>query len=59
MPSTITVGWVRKVSADIFGLVVFSTDPRGRLVTVTLMFASVIIGSIPRMGKTFSLRSVS
>ncbi|MGH3193795.1 MAG: hypothetical protein ACRDOL_42370, partial [Streptosporangiaceae bacterium] len=42
--------------ADVFAPVVFGTDPRGRAVTVTLMFASVIIGSIPRMGKTFLLR---
>jgi DNA segregation ATPase FtsK/SpoIIIE, S-DNA-T family len=46
----------KRGTADIFGPVVFATDPRGRLVTVTLMFASVIIGSIPRMGKTFLLR---
>ena len=30
--------------------------PAGPVVTVTLMFVSVIIGSIPRMGKTFLLR---
>lgn len=36
----------------------FGTDPRGRKVTLTLMFASMIIGSIPRMGKTFLLRLV-
>lgn len=32
------------------------TDPRGRKVDVTLMYASTAIGSIPRMGKTFTLR---
>ena len=42
---------VDPIARDVFG-----TDPRGRLVTLTLMFASVIIGSIPRMGKTFLLR---
>lgn len=46
----------RRGQADVFAPVVFGTDPRGRAVTVTLMFASVIIGSIPRMGKTFLLR---
>jgi S-DNA-T family DNA segregation ATPase FtsK/SpoIIIE len=46
----------KRGTADVFAAVVFATDPRGRLVTVTLMFASVIIGSIPRMGKTFLLR---
>jgi DNA segregation ATPase FtsK/SpoIIIE, S-DNA-T family len=34
----------------------FGYDPRGRPVTVLLMFASVLIGSVPRMGKTFLLR---
>jgi S-DNA-T family DNA segregation ATPase FtsK/SpoIIIE len=42
--------------ADLFGAVPFGTDQRGRLVTVTLMFANVVIGSIPRVGKTFALR---
>jgi S-DNA-T family DNA segregation ATPase FtsK/SpoIIIE len=46
----------RRGTADLFKPVVFATDPRGRVVSVTLMFASVIIGSIPRMGKTFLLR---
>lgn len=41
---------------DLFTGVPFGTDPRGRLVTITLMFASVVIGSIPRMGKTFAMR---
>jgi len=36
----------------------FGVDPRGRVVSLTLMFASMIIGSIPRMGKTFLLRLV-
>jgi DNA segregation ATPase FtsK/SpoIIIE, S-DNA-T family len=43
-------------TVDLFTPFPFGTDPRGRLVTLTLMFASMIIGSIPRMGKTFSLR---
>ena len=42
--------------ADLFGKVPFGTDQRGRLVEVTLMFASMVVGSIPRMGKTFSVR---
>ncbi len=46
----------RRGTADLFKPTVFATDPRGRQVTVTLMFASVIIGSVPRMGKTFLLR---
>lgn len=46
----------KRGQADVFAAVVFGTDPRGRTVSVTLMFASVIIGSVPRMGKTFLLR---
>ncbi|MEV0727713.1 cell division protein FtsK [Polymorphospora sp. NPDC050346] len=43
-------------TVNLFQPFAFGTDPRGRLVTLTLMFASMIVGSIPRMGKTFSLR---
>ncbi|MFG2060458.1 cell division protein FtsK [Micromonospora sp. NPDC048871] len=43
-------------AVDLFKPFPFGTDPRGRAVTLTLMFASMIVGSIPRMGKTFSLR---
>jgi S-DNA-T family DNA segregation ATPase FtsK/SpoIIIE len=46
----------RRGAADMFRPVPFATDQRGRPVTVTLMFVSMIIGSIPRMGKTFYLR---
>lgn len=46
----------KKGAADIFQPQVLATDPRGRRVFVTLMFASVVIGAIPRMGKTVLLR---
>ena len=46
----------KRGAVDLFKPVVFAFDPRGKSVTVLLMFASVIIGSIPRMGKTFLLR---
>ena len=46
----------RRGAADIFAPQVLATDPRGRRVSVTLMFASVVIGAIPRMGKTVLLR---
>jgi S-DNA-T family DNA segregation ATPase FtsK/SpoIIIE len=46
----------RTGKADVFGPVPFGTDQRGRTVNVTLMFANMVIGSIPRVGKTFSLR---
>ncbi|MFF1743244.1 cell division protein FtsK [Streptomyces mirabilis] len=41
---------------DLFKPVIFGNDQRMRWVEVTLMFASIVIGSIPRMGKTFLLR---
>jgi DNA segregation ATPase FtsK/SpoIIIE, S-DNA-T family len=41
---------------DLFQPVPFGTDPRGRLVSVLLMFASVLIGAMPRQGKTVALR---
>jgi DNA segregation ATPase FtsK/SpoIIIE, S-DNA-T family len=46
----------RHGTADLFKPAAFGTDQRGRVIPITLMFASVIIGSIPRMGKTFLLR---
>ena len=47
---------LRRGTADVFAAVVFGTDPRGRSVTVRLMMAAVIIGALPRMGKSFLLR---
>jgi DNA segregation ATPase FtsK/SpoIIIE, S-DNA-T family len=41
---------------DLFRPVVFGNDFRMQEVAVTLMFASVVVGSIPRMGKTFLMR---
>lgn len=41
---------------DLFKPVVFGNDQRMRDMFVTLMFASVVVGSIPRMGKTFLMR---
>jgi S-DNA-T family DNA segregation ATPase FtsK/SpoIIIE len=42
--------------ADLFRPVPFGHDQRGRLVMVLLMFANVLIGAMPRQGKTFALR---
>lgn len=36
----------------------YGTDQRGRPVSMLLMFANLLIGSIPRMGKTVALRLV-
>jgi S-DNA-T family DNA segregation ATPase FtsK/SpoIIIE len=43
---------------DLFRPAQIGTDQRGRPVSITLMFASMIIGAIPRMGKTFALRLI-
>ncbi|RSS79495.1 cell division protein FtsK [Streptomyces sp. WAC06614] len=43
-------------TVDLFRPVVFGNDQRMRDVAVTLMFASVVVGSIPCMGKTFLMR---
>jgi S-DNA-T family DNA segregation ATPase FtsK/SpoIIIE len=42
--------------ADLFRPVPFGADQRGRLVSILLMFANVLIGAMPRFGKTFALR---
>jgi len=42
--------------ANIFEPVTIGVDQRGRPVTVTLMYASGLIGAVPRMGKTFCMR---
>ncbi|GIF78137.1 cell division protein FtsK [Asanoa siamensis] len=43
-------------TVDLFKPIPFGTDHRGRPIVVTLMFASMVIGSIPRVGKTFAAR---
>jgi S-DNA-T family DNA segregation ATPase FtsK/SpoIIIE len=43
---------------DLFQPFPIGVDPRGQTVTTTLMFASMIVGALPRMGKTFMLRLV-
>lgn len=45
-------------TVDLFKPQPFGTDQRGRWVNVTLMFASMIIGAVPRMGKTVTLREL-
>ena len=46
----------KRGTVDMFAPQVFATNARGAAVGITLMFASIIIGSIPRMGKSFLLR---
>jgi S-DNA-T family DNA segregation ATPase FtsK/SpoIIIE len=43
-------------TVDLFKPQPFGTDQRGRWEHLTLMFIAMVIGSIPRMGKTFALR---
>jgi S-DNA-T family DNA segregation ATPase FtsK/SpoIIIE len=43
-------------TVDLFRAFAFGTDQRCRPATVTLMFASMVVGAIPRMGKTSALR---
>lgn len=44
--------------ADIFAALPLGTDERGGPITALLMFTNLVIGAIPRMGKTFVLRLV-
>ncbi|MCU1685311.1 MAG: cell division protein FtsK/SpoIIIE [Amycolatopsis sp.] len=44
--------------ADIFAPAPFMTDQRGRPVGVDLVFNNMLIGAMPRMGKTFSVREL-
>ncbi|WP_405636582.1 cell division protein FtsK [Streptomyces sp. NBC_00056] len=58
MNETTKPAWplLKSGSVDLFKPVVFGNDQRMGDVDVTLMFASVVVGSIPRMGKTFLMR---
>lgn len=50
--------FLKSGTVDLFKPAQIGTDQRGRPVNITLMFASMIIGAIPRMGKTFALRLI-
>ncbi|MDT0303991.1 FtsK/SpoIIIE domain-containing protein [Streptomonospora wellingtoniae] len=43
-------------AADLFKPIPFGHDQRGRLISLLLMFDNVLIGAMPRQGKTFALR---
>jgi S-DNA-T family DNA segregation ATPase FtsK/SpoIIIE len=43
-------------SADIFRALPFAVDVRGRPVNLTLIFQNLLVGAMPRQGKTFSVR---
>lgn len=43
---------------DLFEPFTFGTDQRQRAIRMLLMFAGILIGAMPRMGKTFALRVI-
>ncbi len=45
-------------AVDLFASQPFGTNQRGKWVDLRLMFTSLAIGAIPRMGKTFALREL-
>lgn len=58
MSKTKPVPWslAKTGTVDLFAPFPIGVDPRGRVVTICLMFALMLIGAIPRMGKSFLLR---
>ena len=52
------IAWTleKRGSVDLFAPFVIGVDPQGRPVSITLMFALMVIGAQPRMGKSFLLR---
>lgn len=61
MHKTTPVPWplLKRGTVNVFEPFVFGTDPRGRPVTLTLMFASGLVGAVPRVGKTFAVRLIA
>ncbi|MCF4122188.1 hypothetical protein L1785_14500 [Antribacter sp. KLBMP9083] len=49
---------VKAGRTNVFTPIPLGVDHRGRKVTTTLMYASGVVGAVPRMGKTFSLRLI-
>ncbi|ROO50813.1 S-DNA-T family DNA segregation ATPase FtsK/SpoIIIE [Micromonospora sp. Llam0] len=47
---------IAKGSVDVFAPFPFGQDQRGRPVPLLMMFTSLLVGAIPRMGKTFAAR---
>ena len=50
---------LRSGAVDVFGTFPFATDVRGRVVKVPLAYHNWLIGSIPRQGKTASVRELA
>lgn len=49
----------KRGTVNVFEPFPFGTNPQGRPVTLTLMFASGVIGAVPRVGKTFAVRLIA
>ncbi|OHV56489.1 cell division protein FtsK [Pseudofrankia sp. BMG5.36] len=49
---------LRGQPTDIWTPAPFGLDERGRLVTIDLLWQSILVGAQPRQGKTFSLRAL-
>jgi S-DNA-T family DNA segregation ATPase FtsK/SpoIIIE len=49
---------LNRAVADVFNPLPFGVDVRGGLVTVELMFANLLLGAMPRQGKTATLRGL-
>ncbi|WP_203915530.1 cell division protein FtsK, partial [Rhizocola hellebori] len=47
---------LKAATADLFKAFPFGTDPRGRTVTMDLVYTNLLIGSIPGYGKTMALK---
>lgn len=50
---------LRTGTADLFEPVPFGFDPRGRLVTVPLMYSNLIMGGVPGSGKTSAVLAIA
>jgi S-DNA-T family DNA segregation ATPase FtsK/SpoIIIE len=44
---------------DVFGVFPFGLNARGRIASMTLAFTNVLVGAIPRMGKSFAARLIA
>lgn len=48
----------RSGEADVFAPIPFGTDQRGRVISLLIMFGNLLLGAMPRQGKTATLRIV-
>ena len=46
-------------AADLFKPVPYGFDQRGRLVSIPLMYSNLLVGAIPRQGKSFGVRVIA